>query len=58
MVEDFTGDEVLFVDHIAMGDWLNLRLQGNSKYLASLIATTIWFILKCRCDYIFRQKEP
>lgn len=57
MVEEITGHKINIVDHIAMRDWLNFQAQGNSKYMASLIAAFIWFIWKGGCDCIFRQKN-
>lgn len=38
--------------------WLDYNQQENSKYSASFIAATIWYLWKAKCDYILRQKNP
>lgn len=58
MVEEIISHKINIVDHIAMGDWLNFQVKGNSKYMASLFAATIWFIWNDSCDCIFRLKNP
>lgn len=44
------------VDLVKSGLWLDLHSQGNSVFLASIIAATLWQIWKCRCNTIFRHE--
>lgn len=56
-MEVLTDIKIILVDHITRDEWLSYHLQGNSKFLAFIIAATIWQILKGRCDCVFRQEN-
>lgn len=46
------------LDSISTGFWLDFSHVDSSKFKASIIATTCWYIWKTRCDYIFKNKSP
>ncbi|XP_039132528.1 uncharacterized protein LOC120269260 [Dioscorea cayenensis subsp. rotundata] len=58
MVELIASIKTNLVDLLTSGAWLDFSLAGNSKFVASIIASTIWHIWKCRCNFIFRQERP
>lgn len=44
MVEFLANIKINLVNLFAGGEWMDFTLHGNSKFLASIIATTLWQI--------------
>lgn len=44
-------------DGVSSGFWLSQELSGNDIYTQSVIAATLWFIWKARCNEIFRTED-
>lgn len=58
MVEIIANVKTNLLDLFVRGQWLDFHSYENSKFLASLIAATLWQIWKCRCNFVFRQDKP
>lgn len=55
LVEHLTNRSLDISDHFELGIWLDFSLSSHSWTTASLIAATLWYIWKARCDSIFRN---
>lgn len=44
-------------DGVSSGLWLNQELTGNDNYTQYVIASTVWFIWKARCNKIFNNEQ-
>lgn len=51
------GKHINLSQGISSGYWLDQELSGNDSYIQSVIAATIWFIWKARCNRIFKMEE-
>lgn len=58
MVECLANIKINLVDLLSRGQWIDFYVYGNSKFVAFIIAVTLWQIHKCRCNCIFRQESP
>ncbi|XP_039144737.1 uncharacterized protein LOC120282045 [Dioscorea cayenensis subsp. rotundata] len=54
-VENLADITVNLLNLVDGGVWLDFSSNGNSLFLASIIAATLWQIWKSRCNLIFRQ---
>lgn len=54
LVESIADTKINLLAMFAGGEWLDFNINGNSKYVASIIAATLWQIWKSRCKKIFR----
>ncbi|XP_039142228.1 uncharacterized protein LOC120279366 [Dioscorea cayenensis subsp. rotundata] len=54
-VENLADITVNLLNLVDDGVWLDFSSNGNSLFLASIIAATLWQIWKSRCNLIFRQ---
>lgn len=44
-------------DGISSGLWLNQEMTGNGPAIQSIIASSVWFIRKARCNKIFNNEH-
>lgn len=51
------GKPINFFDGVSSGIWLNQESTGNVCFIQSVIASTVWFIWKARCNKIFNNEQ-